>query len=323
MNINSKIDNIFFESIYKVLVNNNLISKDENIKIEKTHPIKLNCNTFYHYIITPEKEKRKYLVRTTKEKDYSYSIRDYLVNLNTALGYNHFSNALLPPFKIAGETYIITSFIEGSDLESQIPRLDDIELHEISIKLHNILNELHSVTSDRYSSFDYSECKSFAEIMFNKIKKQCNNTHNVFIKNVSISKLLDSVYKILSNSSFTDPTLLHMDITPRNIIYTQDKKICLIDFELSRFGDIDYEWTNMLIKVLHTRNERFKQNVLVPIINNNFMPLEKALYFNKYKVYLLYLSINKYIYNVNCELASPLQLTELIDYLIYQLTDKT
>ena len=321
MNINIKANNQLYESVYRVLIDEMLISAGDNVRIENIYPTKRNGKIIYHHIITSEKDNKKYLLRTIKEKDYSYLMTRYLINLNSLSGYNRFSCALTPPFSINNNSYIITSFIDGVDLETLINKLDDNELQEISMKLENSLNLLHNVTNDKYSNFPDSDCCSFADIMFNKIKTQSNNKYNIFLKKVNKNKLLNSIYEILLESSFTKPTLLHMDITPKNIIYSEDRKICLIDFELSRFGDLDYEWTNILIKLLCTDNEKYKQYILMPIINNNFMPMHKALHINKCKVYLLYLAINKYIYSTLCDLECPQQIIELASYLVDHLAD--
>ena len=76
--------------------------------------------------------------------------------------------------------------------------------------------------------------------MFNKLYIQFHNEKciNHFMKNRDINKLLIIAKNILSNSTFSKPILIHMDIKPKNIIISPQGQVHLIDFELSRFGDL-------------------------------------------------------------------------------------
>ena len=301
------------------MLNTGLISEKDEVSFNRIHPIRQNDEIIFHYIATIAGTKKKYLIRTIKEKDYSCSVSKYLININNTLIDDVFPSAISDPFEINHHTYIITTFFDGDDLGVQLSLLTNDELLEISDKLNDILKILHSTTINNYSILNSFESNSFAEIFFNNIKLQCDSKYNIFIDQTKKEKFLVSVYDILSKSTFSPPTLVHMDIKPANIIFLRnEKRVCLIDFELARFSDLDYEWSNILIKTLHVNDIRFKNYVLNPIIDKNFMKIDRAIQNDKIKVYLLYLSINKYIYNASHQRENPRTISDLAFALINQ-----
>lgn len=311
--------NKLYSNFLGKLIDEKLMCNDDNISIKEIHPIIQDGQIMHHHIVTVERTNKKYLIRTIKEKDYSCSVMNYLVSLNNMSNRVIFPHALTSPFVIGDHTYIVTSYIEGENLESQIKTLSNEELVDLSYKIEENLKLIHSVTNDKYSDGIHPVNVSFGEIMYDKIFKQFHDKHNIFAKEIDVNKLLDTVNSILSQSSFSKPTLVHMDLKPANIIISSQKEVHLIDFELSRFADLDYEWTNLLIKLVHAYDDKFKQYILNPIIEKNFLSLDKAILIDKYKVYLLYLSINKFIYCFKHVTPCPKTIIDLANYLIKQL----
>lgn len=312
-------ENELYYSFRSKLIDEKLICNNDKISIKKIHPIMQDGQIMHHHTVTVERTNKKYLIRTIKEKDYSSSIMNYLVSLNNLSSHAVFSHALTSPFVIGNHSYIVTTYLEGENLESQIETLSNEELVDLSYKIEENLKLIHSVTNDKYSDGIRPVNASFGKIMYDKIFKQFHDECNIFAKGIDVNKLLDTANSILSQSSFSKPTLVHMDLKPANIIISPQKEVHLIDFELSRFADLDYEWTNLLIKIAHAYDEKFKQYVLTPIIEKNFLSLDKAVLIDKYKVYLLYLSINKYIYCFKHVIPCPKTIIDLADYLIKQL----
>lgn len=68
-----------------------------------------------------------------------------------------------------------------------------------------------------------------------------------------------------------------------------------------------------------TDDVRFKKYVLLPIIEKNFIYMEIALENNKYKIYLLYLSLNAYIYYSKSGRLCTLEVVNLIKMILNQL----
>lgn len=310
-----------YEEIQGKLIEMGLISRKDNISIKKIYRPIQNGETICHYLVIVHSKKKKLLIRTLKEKDYSYTVMNYLIRLNKKYSDIQFPTALAKPFVIEQNSYIVTSYLEGKDLNVLLPKISNDDLIQVSDKLNYILKCIHTVTDDKYSDGNQFSNYSYAEIMFNKIYSQLHNESCVrdLTSNIDVNKLLSTSTNILSNATFSQPTLIHMDIKPANIILSPCNDVHLIDFELCRFADLDYEWTNILIKTLIAYDTRFKQYVLLPILEKNFMPLKQALEIDKYRIYMLYLSINLYIYYNKCSRTCPTDILKLINMLINQL----
>lgn len=312
----------FEKNLYNKLINENLILKSDNIQIKKIHKKEEKNGIIYHHIILVNNI-RKFLLRTVKEHDYSYLVVDYLIGLNQKLSGPYFPNAQIKPFKIGEHTYILTSYLEGNDLSKILWRLSNKELLSISQIINERLKYLHSVTNSKYSDgYNFTSDMQFAEIMFNKIQTKFYNELCIrkFFDAIDIEKVLTKIKEILNTAKYSVPTLIHLDVKPANIIVTTDKRNAnLIDFELSRFSDIDYEWTNLLVKTKLRYSRRFKKYVLEPIIIKNFKPLPEALKTEKYTVYILYHAINNYIYYNKHHTNCPKEVVVLIKQILEQL----
>ncbi|MCU0289322.1 MAG: hypothetical protein MUF15_23360, partial [Acidobacteria bacterium] len=76
--------------------------------------------------------------------------------------------------------------------------------------------------------------------------------------------------KFLLNTKYYNQvksSLLHYDIKPANIIYNKiSKKVTLIDFELTRFGDINSEFTRAF--VLSEKFSNIHNKIIIPMLKN-------------------------------------------------------
>lgn len=319
---NLRKNNDFEKSIYNKLIKENLIIETDTLRIKKIHKKEEKSGVIYHYIISVNNT-RKFLLRTVKEHDYSYLVVNYLIELNKKMCTPCFPNAQVKPFKLANHTYILTSYLSGNDLGKTLWKFSNKELIRISGIIDKRLKQLHSVTSSTYSDgYNFSRNIPFSDIMFKKIQRKFYNEPYIknFFNEIDIEKVLIKIKEILNTSEYSVPTLIHLDVKPANIIVTPDKKnASLIDFELARFSDIDYEWTNLLIKTKLYYNKRFTKYVLEPIIINNFKPLAEALKTEKHKIYILYHSINNYIYYNKHHTKCPKGIIELIKQILDEL----
>ena len=79
-----------------------------------------------------------------------------------------------------------------------------------------------------------------------------------------IKALHEEARKSLSEVS---PILLHGDVKPANVIFElSTRKTTLIDFELSRFGDPDFEWTKL--RRMAIRWPEYEQLISQPLLNS-------------------------------------------------------
>lgn len=309
-----------YDKFREKLINEKIISTNDTIEFKVIHEKKINGKIIQHYLANNLYKQQKFLIRSIKEKDYSYEVMSYLISLNNMYKNCQFPYALTRPFFIEQKNYIITTYLEGDSLDSIIQTVSNRALIQISDLINEKLFYIHTIKNDKYNGVNPKFEMSFAQVMLNKIYTQLQNDYTkFFVGDRSSDKLFSVASEILLNASYSEPTLLHMDIKPENIIITPKGEVHLIDFELSRFGDIDYEWTNILIKTLHSYNGRFKKYVLFPLIEKNFVSIEKALEHDKYKIYMLYLSINIYIYYQKCNRPCPKEIFQLINLLLKQL----
>ncbi len=305
-----------FSEIQKILIREQLVSSDDVIEFQSICTKQQRGMDIQHYIISVSN--RKFFIRMTKENDNSFHVMPFLKKLD-----ENFKNtvpiALTKPFTIAENTFIITSYIEGVTLEHELSNLTNSQLKNVSYKIDEKLQRMHDIKHSYYSLGNTFCDQPFNKIMYEKMKKQLYENQSIYLGfKIEPQKLLCRAKSILNKSFFSEPTLVHMDIKPGNIILSS-KDLVLIDYELSRFADIDYEWSNLLIKTLLDYDKRFIQYVLKPIIENNFMSLERAITNEKICVYLLYLSLNMYIYYFKSNRSCPEEITYIVNTLLKQL----
>lgn len=304
----------FSNSLRDKLISENIISLADivDIKVSDINP--------YHYIINVKNKNQKFIVKKIKDKEYSYFITEYLQKINQDIGTMKFPLTLIPPFSIAEHTYVICTYLEGKALTTLIPTLSNNDLQQIALKLEENLKYIHSITSNSYCEGESFKSKSFSEILIRKINHQLRDklVQN-YLKDKNIDKLFAWVSGTLSRESYSKPVLLHMDINPGNIILSPSGDVHIIDFELARFGEVEYEWVNLLSKTLHYYDMRYKQCILYPLLEKKFMLLDEALKKDKYKIYLLYHFLNMYIYCSKYGKKCPKEILELVDLILKEL----
>lgn len=322
MTLIGKPSGMFTQALAAHMIANGIIADNDKIETMPIHIKEFSGKKLWHHIIQVEGKSTRYFLRTIKEKDFSYCIVNELANLNNSLGYHCFPQAVLPPFEINSQAYILTTFLEGSDLESLMTYLTDDDLRVYGIQLSHRLQSLHSVVRSRYSESSKEDHSNFGKVTSEKLIRKLLGEPLLkwFTSSVSIDRLVSNINVILKRSTYSAPALIHLDVKPGNIVIPENgTELCLIDFELARFGDLDYEWTNILVKGLLNYDERFKKYVLGQVINDNFMSLDEALHIEKYRVYLLYHSINNYIYFASRNALCPMPVVELIKQLLREI----
>jgi len=316
--INELVDWQLVKEFKKVLLKERLISDDDIFDVQNIYTKQQRGKAIQHYIITIPRKKEKFFIRMLKEKDNSFHVMPFLKDLANDYK-NSLPIALTKPFIIGKNTYTITSYIEGDTLEFLLPNLTDSELKQVAFIINEKLQRMHSVEHSKYSLGNEFCNRPFNEILYVQIEKQFYENECIYSQfNFDPEMLLDAIRYILNRSFFSKPTLVHMDIKPANIIISSNDVI-LIDYELSRFADIDYEWVNLLIKTLHSYDKRFIQYVLDPIIQKNFISLEQAIKNEKHCVYLLYLSLNMYIYYFKSNRFCPQDIIKLANIVLEKL----
>ena len=306
--------------VHKKLVEQSIISAQEKLLLNPYHNISLHGKSFSHYIITCLNSGQRFFLKISKSNDATSHCNDYLHNFLTDTGDYIYPIIIVPKFEFCGISYYVTTFIEGESLDKISKTLTDDEWKIISHNLVTRLNELSTIQAPLYSEhneFITDECSAIL-----KTKLLNRFQHAVFdgYSKEDLDKSIKRCYQILDKSNYTKPTLLHMDVKPANIIYnSQTKFVTLIDFELSRFGDVDYGWTQILLSGINAFGEEYK-NQIISYITKGHLTLNKAITIPKFKCYLFYQTACNLIYYYDYNIKCPEEIKQLFEKLLKQLS---
>lgn len=316
-NSNEELNELFREK----LISERIISPFTRISIEEVYSVRLNKVTYKHYLAKVPSQNCSYFIKAIKEKENTFAVSEYLMSLSSFDFPFYYPHVLTKPFQIGAMRYIITSYLDGKTLREEIEDMPLEELKGIFSILSSKLKSIHSITSKYYTAGDRFSYLTYPEIMSEKLKLQFSNS-NLYplVNRTRLSNLIPMIQRILLEANYSSPTLIHMDIKPDNIVISPSGDVNLIDFELARFGDLDYEWVNLLIKGLLPHSRRFKEFILYPTISENFIFIDQALKIDKYKVYLLYHAINIYLYYLRTDRTCPAPIISLILDIIHRLS---
>lgn len=307
----SNFEDMLISTVKEKLIEHKIVHSNENVYLVPHYRIVSRGKTAYHYIICCNYTNQKFFLKVSKEQDNAPHCNDYLkelVKLNTG---THYPVILIPEFFVGDTPYYITTYLEGYSLDKAPCCLFVENGKKISSLILKLLNELSAVHAPLYSesnTFTTSDCPT---IFHEKIMQRMQHPVFKHYSKSSLGKVIARCNNILSESSFSLPTLLHMDIKPANIVYSpQTDSISLIDFEHSRFGDIDYGWTQVLLSGINSFREEYRKYI-IPNLTEQNTSLFEAKKIPKYQCYLFYQTACNMIYyydkNDNC----PSEMLEL------------
>jgi len=170
-----------------------------------------------------------------------HSVRNNLKNEFIALKLARKGKVPVPAVIKYKKGTLFLEYINGKNIKR--PDLGDKFFKNLSL----VLKKLHSIRTSRVGKLTSS--KRFSKNnWFDFLKSNLTKNINFLVKNGKFSKtegksFIDSwvtKFHKLPNRTFL-PTLVHNDIHLDNILVTQDKKLYLIDFEDSFYGDPLYD----------------------------------------------------------------------------------
>jgi len=148
-------------------------------------------------------------------------------------------------FREDAPPYLIVEYKSGESLDKSLTWTPYAKL--IVAELSRQLTEMHNINGDYFGHLAgprYASWQSFLDVRF---------WHHMRV--VTTAKLIDeddlrgvrALYAAAREElAAVRPVLIHADIKPANIIFNLERrKATLIDFELARFGDIDFEWVKL------------------------------------------------------------------------------
>ena len=277
------------------LVKNGLILSDETIWLTACHDIVLDNAHRNHYVIHCSKTENKFFLKLQKKIDNiihcdkciqaSYNNADYTL-----------PRILVSPFSFRNDMFFITNYIEGYDLETLDLKLSDVQWIKAAKDIRKQLTALGNIHTPYYSEknefFTYGYPKMFKEKMKKRLKHISLNHYDWDRMRMAYNNSL----RILNNSTFSKPSLIHMDVKPANIIFDfKTDKASLIDFEFARFGDLDFGVVQVLLTQFNSFSENYKKKMF-PLLTDGLITFSQACETPKLQVYLWYQSMCNIIY---------------------------
>lgn len=302
------------------MIQHGLISHDEQIALQPHHWITMRGKQRSHYIVSCLGSGKRFFLKVKKGNDAASHCNAFLQRFQAADGSCGYPLLASPEFSFYDNVYNIYTFAEGETLEHLLERYPTQVCGMLADKLSFRLGELHSVHAPQCSDQNRFVSEGCADILKKKILPRLK--HPIFsdIPPATIAAVYHRCAEILDGASFSPPTLLHMDIKPANIIYEeQTQTLSLIDFELARFGDSDYGWTQILLTELKPYGDTYKKYFLPALIRNG-LALEDALQLPKFQCYAFYQSACNLIYYYEHKEPYPEELRLLFFKLLTQLS---
>lgn len=306
----------------KKLLEYHLIPSNEEVVLYPHHQVIVHGKLRCHYIVSCLTSRKQFFLKILKDNDSATHCNQFLHQFRTENGECPYPLLIAPGFDFFGEKYFLYTFSKGKTLQelAETKRISENEWEDIANKLKKCITILSTVHSQQYSDHNQFVTDQYADILKRKIMPKLN--HHTFSE--LSSKTVTTVYQkcvdIIDSSAYSEPTLLHMDVKPANIIYNlESKTLSLIDFELARFGDFDYGWTQILITGLKNYGEEY-QKYIYPHLVKGGIPLEAALQIPKFQFYLFYQSACNLIYYDERNIPCPKEMKSLFTELLNQLS---
>lgn len=244
-------------------------------------------------------------IRFTNDREYAVFTEAAVCNI---LKEHYPKSDFFPKIRhIISKHLVIYEYIKGKSIDKIINELTKEELDLIGNQLYVYLQKIHAITSSFVYAFDnnqfinwysFFECKLYTHL------REAVNYDFITIENKN--KLIQVLHDNKDKFDINQNILLHFDIKPANIIYNKkEKKIYLIDFEMSRFGDEIFEYSKMLFNKIIYFSPKWDKicNIYFNRINsekniNIFINPRLDWYmFYHYLTYIIYLEKNNILFN--------------------------
>lgn len=296
-----------------------LISCDEEIILFPYHQVRVQGELCYHYIVTRLSDNKKFFLKILKDDDRALHCNHFLRAFQDKEGNCPYPLIISSLIDYCNRQYYFYTFSEGETLEELEPHLLSDEWERIADKLKERVDELSTIHAPQYSDRNAFVSDSYSDIMKRKIMPKLKDTTFHDYPKEIIMAAHQQCMKILDSSNYSQPTLLHMDIKPANIIYnTKTSRLSLIDFELARFGDIDYGWAQILLTKCKSYGKIY-ENYVYPRLTSDRLSLEDAMYIPKFQCYLFYQAACNLIYYNERQIPCPKEMKDVFEKMLNQL----
>jgi aminoglycoside phosphotransferase (APT) family kinase protein len=187
--------------------------------------------------------------------------------------------------KLDEAPYLITSFAEGASLDKSLIWIPHAS--KIVRDLRNRLADIHSIKGNYYGHLGGKPYETWLAFFEVRLWRHVIPLTPKFLKKKdlkAIQMLFEEAREALAS---VGPTLLHGDVKPANVLFdSRTSKTQLIDYELARFGDVDFEFTK--ISRMAVRWAEYEKLVAEPLIEPVFDSDLKSEYTAKLSLYHIY-----------------------------------
>jgi len=293
-----------------------LVPINSKVSLCPHHSVPINGEWFSHFIVTCTHSQQRFFLKILKENDNSLLCDHFLREINNKKEGLHYPQIVVPEFSFHGLQYYITAYIEGRSLDTFPDILPQNMWNNVADKLLLLIDQLASIKASQYSEHGVFVPDDCASILKKKLRTRFQHPLIASYQHKKLEKTYNWFCDILDHSQFSQPTLIHMDIKPANIIYNEKTgSVSLIDFEFARFGDCDYGWTQILMSGRNQFNQFYREQ-LVPRLTRNRLTWDKALNIPKFQCYLFYQAMCNLIYYHDRCLPCPEEFKELFSLFI-------
>lgn len=284
---------------------NNLVGNDEEIQLKPCHQIVIERKIYSHYVIFCPSSQKKFFLKFLKPGEGQLHCDKYFDSFKNSSIWNEYPRIIIPPFEFNGSKYFVTSYFDAENLDTLLENLSPQQYQDIGEKIFDRLLELEQLHATKYSDRGNFVDQPFEVLFIEKLHRRFRHQSMASFPPNIIERLCSRCETILKASSFSPPTMIHMDIKPENILYSpSDKKIYLIDFEFARFGDIDYGWAQVLLSGFNAFHPVYRRFIYPNIIKQR-KDLFASLQIPKMKCYFLYQTLCNKIYYHDRKLNCP------------------
>lgn len=140
--------------------------------------------------------------------------------------------------------YLVQSYHSGNSIDKIYTSLTEHDWECIINQLKNYLLSLHNLHEYKFKTFnsDHTTFENYGTMLSSGILKHLEKNVNAGLITIDISNHIKKQLNGIENIFLQQPTFLHFDIKPQNIIYdTEQQVVTVIDYEYSRFGEISHE----------------------------------------------------------------------------------
>ena len=161
---------------------------------------------------------------------------------------------------------LVTSFEDGESLDKSLTWIHDSPA--IIVGLQRILADIHEIQGSYYGHLGgkrYETWDAFLEVrLWRHVLPLAKAS---LVSETDLRKLRDLFDEVRAGFDQIRPTLLHGDVKAANILFdVVTKKVALIDYELARFGDIDFEWSKL--ERMAIRWPEYRNLVAIPLLTS-------------------------------------------------------